>query len=76
MRTFIQFYDGEREALGSDGCQAIDGRLSIPSAIMEGTRRARSLRGVGKHFTGLRVLRGEVPSRANSVTGLIPINIK
>lgn len=76
MATFIQFYNGEHEALGSDGCQPIDGRLSLMSAIMEGSRRARALRQVGKKYTALRVIEGDVPSRARPRTGIIPIEVQ
>lgn len=70
MTRFIQFYEGEREALGSDGCQTVDGRLAMHSVIMEAARRARRLRGVGKRYTGFKVLEGKRP-----VTGMIEIKV-
>jgi hypothetical protein len=76
MPMFIQFYDEGREALGSDGCQPVDARLSVPSIIMEAARRACALRNVGKNYTAVRIMRGEVPSRAQSITGTISIKVR
>lgn len=78
---YIEFYDvdlaGNTErALGSDGTQPVDGRLSIPSVIMEGARRARALRGVGRRYTAMKVLRGANLREARPVTGLIPIKVE
>jgi len=76
--TFIQFYYRDRngdlvECMGSDQVHPVDGRLSIPNAIMVGARRARQLRKV-KRIDGMKVMRGERFSSARALTGMIPIN--
>lgn len=75
-KQFIQFYKGDQPAIGGDACQPIDARLSPARALLEGARRARALRGVGKHYNGVQVLRGEAASSARAVTNVIPIHVR
>ena len=55
------------QALGSDSYCPIDGRLSVPSAIMVAARQVRRLKAV-QSYTALQVFRNDRP-----VTGVIPV---
>lgn len=77
MALWIEFYKSHNgqimEALGSDGFQRVDGRFSITRAINEGHKRAYNLRNVQRSYIGFKICRGDMPSRCQPVTGLIPL---
>lgn len=70
---YVQFYIGEREALGSDGVMPLDGRLSLQSCIMAAAKQARSLRKVQPRYDGFRIMQGKSFSTGKALTGHIGI---
>lgn len=62
MKYYAQYFNGKREACGSDSILPLDGRLSIGNLASRARQHAERLRSVGRRFTSFEVRKGDLKS--------------